>query len=262
MGVSESLELRFEHPPDDALFVAVKQISSVISLTSSLSTLSSSPSSFSSTQLTSLTHFASAALLAGDMTTWNGPARHLTQIFFSSFPLLALRLSAILSDLGWAGWNLVIAPQVGKVIVPLLKTAPGGEEAALGLVSHLVKKGLLTDVPESARSEVAEWARERLDVEGGTWSLEREVDVSTRPSISLYSPAEIPRLIIGPKSFFDIFSRHLASSGQPRSVDCQHHPTRLRHLHDEGSGEERLRLEIYQCRVGAVGLLCNFGTRS
>lgn len=198
MGVSESLEQRFEHLPNDTLFVAVKQISSVISLTSSLSTLSSSPSSFSSPQLTSLTHLASAALLAGDMTTWNGPARHLTQIFFSSFPLLALRLSAILSDLGWAGWNLVIAPQVGKVVVPLLKTAPDGEEASssntLGLVSHLVKKGLLADVSESARSEVAEWARERLDVEGGKWSLEREIDVCTRPGppVSLYCPAEIP----------------------------------------------------------------------
>ncbi|KAG9022296.1 U3 snoRNP protein, partial [Tulasnella sp. UAMH 9824] len=166
----------------------MKQISSVISLTSSLSTLSSSPSSFSPSQLTSLTHFASAALLAGDMTTWNGPARHLTQILFSSFPLLALRLSAILSDLGWAGWNLVIAPQVGKVIVPLLKTALDGEETsssnALGLVSHLVKKGLLADVSESARNEVAGWARERLDVEGGKWSLDRGVDVCNLSLIS------------------------------------------------------------------------------
>ncbi|KAG8917737.1 U3 snoRNP protein, partial [Tulasnella sp. 417] len=134
--------------------IQMKQISSLISLTSSLSAFSSSPSSFSSHQLTSLTHFSSAALLAGDMTTWNGPARHLTQTLFSSFPLLALRLSAILSDLGWAGWNLVIAPQVGKVVVPLLKATPGGEEqasvsTALGLVSHLVQKGLLPDVSEN-----------------------------------------------------------------------------------------------------------------
>lgn len=117
------------------------------------------------------------------MTTWNGPARQLTQTLFSSFPLLALRLSAILSDLGWAGWNLVIGPQVGKVIVPLLKAMPEGwEEAgpseALGLVAHLVKKGLLADVSEGTRGEVAEWARERLDVEGGKWSLENEANVS------------------------------------------------------------------------------------
>ncbi|KAG8952752.1 U3 snoRNP protein [Tulasnella sp. 424] len=160
----------------------MKQISSLLSLTCSLSTLSSSPSSFAQPQLTCLTHFVSAALVSGDMTTWNGPARQLTQTLFSSFPLLALRLSAILSDLGWAGWNLVIGPQVGKVIVPLLTTMPEGREEAgsseaLGLVAHLVKKGLLADVSEGARGEVAEWTRERLDVEGGKWSLENEANV-------------------------------------------------------------------------------------
>ncbi|KIO30035.1 hypothetical protein M407DRAFT_225741 [Tulasnella calospora MUT 4182] len=167
----------------------MKQISSLVSVTSSLSTLSSSPSSFSLPQLTSLTHFSSAVLLAGDMTTWNGPARQLTQILFSSFPLLALRLSAILSDLSWSGWSLVIAPQVGKVVVHLLKAKPDGQEEAgsseaLGLVSHLVKKGLLADVSESTRAEVAEWARATLDVEGGKWSLEREVDARNLSLIS------------------------------------------------------------------------------
>ncbi|KAG8997267.1 U3 snoRNP protein, partial [Tulasnella sp. 427] len=173
----------------------MKQISSILSLTASLSSLASSSPSFTPPQLTALTHCASAALLAGDMTTWNGPARRLTHVFFSSFPLLSLRLSAILSDLDWAGWNLVIAPQISQILIPLLKgdQRSGSSSQALALLSHLVKKGLLGDVSDLVRDQIAEWARERLDVRGGKWTLDNEVDVydlSTISFLAAWLPAD------------------------------------------------------------------------
>ncbi|CAE6388887.1 unnamed protein product [Rhizoctonia solani] len=52
-----------------------------------------------------------AALMAGDMGSWIGPGRHVLDCVWKN-PLEGMRLSAILSELGWGGWKSMMLQHV------------------------------------------------------------------------------------------------------------------------------------------------------
>ncbi|CAE6436707.1 unnamed protein product [Rhizoctonia solani] len=80
-----------------------------------------------------------AALMAGDMGSWIGPGRHVLDCVWKD-PLEGMRLSAILSELGWGGWKSMM---LKHVLRRTPETLASHRSQCLSVLATLYKAGHL-----------------------------------------------------------------------------------------------------------------------
>lgn len=99
---------RTDRVPFELINITAKQSSTLLKLTINI------PSSLTEDQGSALIAFASAAFLAGDMTSWMGIGKQLVEKIWSNDPLLGLRFAAVLAEVDWAGWKLVVSGLISR----------------------------------------------------------------------------------------------------------------------------------------------------
>ncbi|KAJ1305976.1 hypothetical protein OPQ81_010691 [Rhizoctonia solani] len=99
-----------------------------------------------------------SALMAGDMGSWIGPGRHVLDSVWKE-PLEGMRLSAILSELGWGGWKSMM---LQHVLRRTPETLASNRSQCLSVLATLYKSGHLeVDAVWTARvgSDIADGLR-------------------------------------------------------------------------------------------------------
>jgi U3 small nucleolar RNA-associated protein 20 len=105
-----------------------------------------------------LLKLATSLLVAGDMSLWMGPGRHIIARLWE-VPELGMKLSGALADLGWGGWKMIALPGVLRMTPQLLEKHP---RRAIGLLAELHREKKLGEVDWVWRQRLEAWVSSRL----------------------------------------------------------------------------------------------------